>query len=220
VPSGDVGVRADLDDEVGVQGAGEALQDGQGGDGAAGFEAGERDFAPARCISVAITALYVVASAQSPREGAPMTRTVGRIDELRAAVDGRVIVPGEPGYDEARTLWNADVERRPSVVVLCASASDVVAALRFAQEAGLEVAVRGGGHSAYGASSCDDGLMIHLGGLNKVTVDPVACRARCGGGATLGDLDAATQEHGLAVPLGSISHTGVGGLTSAAGSAT
>jgi FAD/FMN-containing dehydrogenase len=142
-----------------------------------------------------------------------MTRTIGRIDELRAAMDGSVIVPGEPGYDEARTLWNADVERHPSVVVMCASASDVAAALRFAHESGLEVAVRGGGHSAYGASSCDDGLMIHLGGLNKVTVDPVARRARCSGGATLGDLDAATQEHGLAVPLGSISHTGVGGLT-------
>jgi FAD/FMN-containing dehydrogenase len=142
-----------------------------------------------------------------------MTRTIGSIDELRAALDGSVIVPGDPGYDEARTLWNADVERRPSVIARCASASDVAAALRFAQEAGLEVAVRGGGHSAYGASSCDDGLMIHLGGLNQVTVDPMARRARSGGGATLADIDAATQEHGLAVPLGGISHTGVGGLT-------
>ena len=142
-----------------------------------------------------------------------MTRTIGSIDELRAALDGSVIVPGDPGYDEARTLWNVDVERRPSVIARCASASDVAAALRFAQEAGLEVAVRGGGHSAYGASSCDDGLMIHLGGLNQVTVDPVARRARSGGGATLADVDAATQEHGLAVPLGGISHTGVGGLT-------
>ena len=131
-----------------------------------------------------------------------MTRTIGTIDELRAAMDGSVLVPGDPAYDEARTLWNADVARRPSVIARCASATDVAAALRFAQESGLEVAVRGGGHSAYGASSCDNGLMIHLGGLNQVSVDPAARRARCGGGATLADLDAATQEHGLAVPAG------------------
>lgn len=142
-----------------------------------------------------------------------MTRTIGTIDELRTALDGNVLVPGDPGYDEARTLWNADVTRRPSVIARCASTTDVATALRFAQESGLEVAVRGGGHSAYGASSCDNGLMIHLGGLNQVSVDPVTRRARCGGGATLADLDAATQEHGLAVPLGGISHTGVGGLT-------
>src|SRR5947209_13315301 len=119
-----------------------------------------------------------------------MTRTIGTIDELRAAMDGSVLVPGDPGYDETRTLWNADVaRRRPSVIAWCASATDVAAALRFAQESGLEVAVRGGGHSAYGASACDDGLMIHLGGLNQVSVDPAARRARCGGGATLADLD-------------------------------
>jgi FAD/FMN-containing dehydrogenase len=140
-----------------------------------------------------------------------MTRTMSSIDDLRAELDGTLVLPGEPGYDDARTLWNADVERRPAVIALCASPSDVAAALRFAQESGL--VVRGGGHSAYGASSCDDGLMIHLGGLDQVTVDPVARLARCGGGATLGDLDAATQEHGLAAPLGQISHTGVGGLT-------
>jgi FAD/FMN-containing dehydrogenase len=142
-----------------------------------------------------------------------MTRTIGSVDDLHAAMDGNVVVPRDPGYDEARMVWNAGVERWPSVIAWCASAADVAAALRFAQESGLEVAVRGGGHSAYGASSCDGGLMIHLGGLNQVRVDPVTRRGRCGGGATLGELDAATQEHGLAVPLGRISHTGVGGLT-------
>ena len=143
-----------------------------------------------------------------------MTQTVGGdIEALRAAMNGPVIVPADPGYDDARKVWNADIDRRPAVIAQCASAADVAAAVGFAQEQGLEVAVRGGAHSMPGHAVCDDGLMIDLSLLNQVTVDPDAKRARVQGGALISDLDAATQTHGLAVPMGAIGHTGVGGLT-------
>ncbi|TCC29840.1 FAD-binding oxidoreductase [Kribbella sindirgiensis] len=134
-------------------------------------------------------------------------------DELRAALSGRVITPGEDGYDDARRLWNAAHDRRPAVIAQPRTAEDVQVAVRFGVAQGLELAVRGGSHSLSGASSVDDGLMIDLSLLNTVTVDPETRRARVGGGAKLADLDAATQAHGLAVPAGMISHTGVGGLT-------
>lgn len=133
-------------------------------------------------------------------------------DALRAALEGLALRPGEDGYDEARRLWNADHDRHPAVIVRPRSAADVQAAVRYAVAEDLEVAVRGGGHSMAGLSSVDDGLMIDLSLLNQVSVDPEARRARAAGGALLRDLDAATQEHGLAVPAGIVSHTGVGGL--------
>ncbi|MFG1818676.1 FAD-binding oxidoreductase [Kribbella sp. NPDC049174] len=134
-------------------------------------------------------------------------------DELRTALEGTVLGPGEDGYDDARRLWNAQHDRRPAVIAQVRTAEDVSAAVRFGVDQGLEIAVRGGSHSMSGASSVDDGLMIDLSAMNQVTVDPEARRARVGGGALLRDLDAATQPHGLAVPAGMISHTGVGGLT-------
>ncbi|MFF0145071.1 FAD/FMN-containing dehydrogenase [Amycolatopsis sulphurea] len=142
-----------------------------------------------------------------------MTQTVRSAAELRSAVKGPVLGPVDPGYDEARSLWNGDIDRRPALIARCTSAADVAAAVKFGRERGLEIAVRGGGHAYSGTAACDDGLMIDLSRLNAVTVDPQARTAQVGGGATLADLDAATQAHGLAVTGGVISHTGVGGLT-------
>ena len=124
-----------------------------------------------------------------------------------------VLRPGDDGYEAARGVWNAAVDHRPAVIVRCHSSADVAAALHHARTTGLEVGVRGGGHNYGGAAVPENGLTIDLAGLDGITVDPVARRARCGGGARQAALDAATQEHGLAVTGGTISHTGVGGLT-------
>jgi FAD/FMN-containing dehydrogenase len=135
------------------------------------------------------------------------------VDGLRSALAGTVITPGDPGYDTARSLWNGSYDRHPAVIACCASPADVAAAIGFAESTGLEISVRGGGHSYSGASAGDEGLTIHLGSMTSVAVDPDRRRARVGGGATWADVDAATQEHGLAVTGGVISDTGVGGLT-------
>lgn len=135
------------------------------------------------------------------------------LDALRAGMAGEVCLPGEPGYAEAVAIWNAAITRRPAVVARCTSSQDVAAALAFAQAEELEVSVRGGGHNYAGCALCDDGVMIDLTPMKSVSVDPQTRRARCGGGTTWGELDAATQEHGLAVPGGFISKTGVAGLT-------
>jgi FAD/FMN-containing dehydrogenase len=139
--------------------------------------------------------------------------TTDGIERLQAAIDGEVCVPGSENYDAAVSIWNGDVTKRPSVAVRVTSATDVAAALQFAKDNGLEVSVRGGGHSYSGAALSDGGLTIDLGLLRDVTVDPGSQRATCGGGVTWAELDAAAQEHGLAVPGGFISHTGIGGLT-------
>ncbi|MDZ5622241.1 FAD-binding oxidoreductase [Nocardioides sp. HM23] len=135
------------------------------------------------------------------------------LDALRASLDGQVTGAVDTGYDNVRRVWNAAIDHRPVAVVECVSAEDVARTLAFANDHGLPVSVRSGAHNMSGAAVADGGVVVDLRGLNHVSVDPGAKRAKAGGGALLGDLDAATQEHGLAVPTGLVSHTGVGGLT-------
>jgi hypothetical protein len=137
----------------------------------------------------------------------------GRVDKLRGSVEGDVFCPGDEGYDDARRVWNAQIDRRPAVIVTCRTTTDVASAIAYARQEGLEITVRGGAHNTSGSAVADDALMINLSPMNTVTVDPEARRARVGGGALLGDMDSATQAHGLATPGGMISHTGVAGLT-------
>ena len=127
--------------------------------------------------------------------------------------DGDVLTPGDAGYDETRRVWNAMVDRLPSMIVRCAGERDVVAAVRTARERDLELAVRCGGHSVLGLGVPHGGLMLDLSRLGGVTVDPRRRRARVQGGALLGALDRAAQQYGLGTTAGNVSHTGVGGLT-------
>ncbi len=134
-------------------------------------------------------------------------------EQLKSTIQGSIIRPGDPGYDESRQIWNAMIDRRPGVIVRCANANDVAVTVGFAREQGLLVAIRGGGHNIAGNAICDDGIVIDLSAMKRVEIDAKAKRARVEPGCTLGDFDAAAQEHALATPLGINSTTGVAGLT-------
>jgi FAD binding domain/Berberine and berberine like len=138
---------------------------------------------------------------------------VKSVSSLREAFSGEIVLPDDPGYDQARAVWNGTADRRPALVVRPTDVDDVVAALRFARERDLLIAVRCGGHSIPGLSTCDDGIVIDLSRIRGAEVDPNRRTARVGGGSLLGDLDDAAQQFGLVCPVGVVSHTGVAGLT-------
>ncbi len=135
------------------------------------------------------------------------------IEALNGAIRGRVITPSNTDYDDARAVYNGMHDRRPRAVIQCVDSADVMAAVRAARDGGLDLAIRGGGHSVPGFGTVDDGLVIDLSPMNNVRVDAAKKTARVGGGATWGDVDHATYPFGLAAPGGIISTTGVGGLT-------
>jgi FAD/FMN-containing dehydrogenase len=137
----------------------------------------------------------------------------GAVDELRATFRGELLRPGDAGYDAHRKVWNGSIDRRPGLIARCAGVADVRAAVRFARERDLLVAVRGGGHSFPGLSVCDDGMLIDLGPMKGIRVDPGAGAVRAQAGVLLGELDRETQEFGLVVPSGIVTHTGLAGLT-------
>jgi len=141
------------------------------------------------------------------------------LGELEASFGGQLVRPGAPDYDEHRGIWNGSIDRFPALIARCAGVADVIAAVRFAREAGLLVAVRGGGHSFPGLSTCDGGIVIDLSPMKGIRVDPEGRTARAQAGALLGELDRETQAFGLAVPSGIVTHTGVAGLTLGAASA-
>jgi FAD/FMN-containing dehydrogenase len=126
---------------------------------------------------------------------------------------GAVIDPDHGAFDKARALWNATIDRHPRLIARCSDTADVAAAVRYARDRHLEIAVRGGGHNVAGTAVCDDGIVIDLSRMRGVTVDPVERTARVQGGALWGDVDHATQAHGLATTGGIVSHTGVGGVS-------
>jgi len=134
-------------------------------------------------------------------------------EALKKGFRGAIVTPKDRDYDEARTIWNAMIDKRPAAIARCAGTQDVVKAVDFAREKGVLLAVRGGGHHIAGNSLCDGGLVVDLSHMRAVEVDAAARRATVQGGATLADFDAATQAHGLVTPLGINSTTGIAGLT-------
>jgi FAD/FMN-containing dehydrogenase len=137
----------------------------------------------------------------------------GRLTAFRERFDGMIVLPADPGYEAARAVWNGMIERWPAIVVRPADAAAALVALRFGRDEDLPIALRGGGHSLPGHSTCDGGIVIDLGRLRGVKVDPARRIARANGGALLGELDDAAQAYGLACNSGTVSHTGVAGLT-------
>jgi FAD/FMN-containing dehydrogenase len=135
------------------------------------------------------------------------------IARLKINVKGHVVLPDDPNYDEVREIWNAMIDRRPTVIIQCANADDVSQAILFARNNGLEISIRGAGHNIAGNAVCDNGMMIDLSTMKNVRVDAHNRRAYVEPGATLGDFDQVAQIHGLATPVGINSTTGIAGLT-------
>ena len=147
---------------------------------------------------------------ETPQAAPPQTTA---FDELGGSLRGELLLPTSPGSEPARRIWNGAIDRRPACIARCTGVADVVAAVRFAREHNLEIAVRGGGHNVAGTAVCDDGIVIDLSAMRAVRVDPADRRAWVQGGALWGDVDHETQAHGFATTGGIVSHTGVAGLT-------
>jgi FAD/FMN-containing dehydrogenase len=135
------------------------------------------------------------------------------VQDLRSRIRGELIRPGDPGYEQARSVYNGMIDRHPALIVRCVDVADVIGAVNFARERQLTLAVRGGGHNGPGLGTCDDGVVIDLSRMKGIRVDPAARTVRVEGGCVWGDVDHATHPFGLATPSGFISSTGVGGLT-------
>lgn len=135
------------------------------------------------------------------------------VGELEASFRGELIRPQDPAYDDSRRVWNGSIDRRPALIVRCTGVADVIAAVKFARRAGVPVAVRSGGHSFPGLSVADDAMVVDLAPMRGIRVDPRARLARAQAGVLLGELDRETQQFGLAVPAGIVTHTGLAGLT-------
>ncbi|WP_168789787.1 FAD-binding oxidoreductase [Paraburkholderia aromaticivorans] len=135
------------------------------------------------------------------------------VDELKTAIRGQVLLPGDASFDEARSIWNAMIDRHPAIILRCAGVADVRQGVAFARDNGLPLAIRGGGHNIGGSALCDDGVVLDLSQMRSVRIDPTARRAYVEPGATLHDFDHEAQAFGLATPLGINSTTGVAGLT-------
>lgn len=142
-----------------------------------------------------------------------MEHTQSPLDLLATSVRGDVFTPDADGYNDARQLWNGIIDKKPAVIVRCTGVADVIAAVNYARENGLGVAIRSGGHHVAGGASIDDGLVIDLSGMQSVHVDPATRRVRVDGGTLLGKVDHETAAFGLAVPTGVYSQTGVGGIS-------
>jgi FAD/FMN-containing dehydrogenase len=159
------------------------------------------------------TAIGALGMAALSAPGAAAPPAPSDIETLRSALHGAELVPGDSDYDRARRLWNGAFDRRPALIARCADAADVARSVLFAREHGLLLAVRGGGHSLPGHSSCDGGLVIDLSPMRAITLDERARTARVEPGVLLGELDRATLATGLVTTTGTVSHTGVAGLT-------
>jgi hypothetical protein len=175
---------------------------------AAGLPIGRLFSAPSRSSPPAAADLRAV-----KLSGAETTIEHAAVQDFGASLRGPLFVVGQEGYDAARRVWNGMIDKHPALIARCADVADVVRAVTFARERELLLAVRGGGHSFPGYSTCDGGLVIDLSSMNSVRVDAPTRTAYVGGGARGVDVDTATQKEGLATTLGEISHTGVGGLT-------
>ena len=139
--------------------------------------------------------------------------TLATLDDLAQQLRGQLLRADDPGYDDARAVWNGMIDRRPAAIARCESAADVLACVRFVRSSGLPLSVRGGGHQAAGKAVCDDGLVVDLSEMDEVRIDPETRTARVGPGARLGQFDREAQAFGLATPAGVQSRTGVAGLT-------